>query len=286
MYVVATDSVLLRRFAEQGDEGAFSELVRRHAGMVFATCRRVLGDAARAEDVAQETFLRLLRKPDSVTHSVGGWLYTAASQLSIDVARSESARRHREAAYVAKVEANREVEEPAWKAISPHVDAALMELPEDTRMLLVQHFLEGRSQTEIAKECGTSVSTISRHIRHGVEMLRVKLGRKGITIAAVLLAECLALDTTEAAPSAMLHGLGKMAMLSGARAQPPIPYHPPQPLTVHQFVGPKVLGKNLAIAAMGAVGAVVLGALFTFAWEQSRQSAKPIIDPPKMELRR
>jgi RNA polymerase sigma factor (sigma-70 family) len=230
--------------------------------------------------------LRLLRKPDSVTHSVGGWLDTAASQVSIDVARSESARRHREAAYVATVEASRETEEPAWKEISPHVDAALMELPEDTRMLLVQHFLEGRSQTDIAKDCGTSVSTVSRHIRHGVEMLRVKLGRKGITVASFALAECLALDTTEAAPVAMLHELGKMAMFSGARVQPPIPYHPPQALSVQQFVGRSVLGKNLAIAAMGAIGAVVLGGLFTLAWEQSRQSAKPIVDPPKMELRR
>ncbi|MCH9057310.1 MAG: hypothetical protein IIB55_01640, partial [Planctomycetes bacterium] len=48
-----------RRRDYQRDAEAFAEIVTRHAGMVFATCNRILGDRAAAEEVAQECFLAL-----------------------------------------------------------------------------------------------------------------------------------------------------------------------------------------------------------------------------------
>jgi RNA polymerase sigma factor (sigma-70 family) len=284
MQVAQPDEVLLRRFAEKGDETAFSEIVRRHAAMVYATCRRVLGDPARAEDVSQETFLRLMRKPTAVNHSLAGWLYTAASQLSIDAIRSDSARRHREAAYVEQVEQERG-EVSNWKDISPHIDEALLELPEETRVLLVRHFLESRSQTELAKEYGTSISTISRHIRQGVDLLRAKLGRKGITVAVLVLTECLALDTAEAAPHTLISELGKMTMLSGSHAAPPVNFHPSAQASAKELLHAESVSRHLLIFSLGAVGAAVLGALFMFAWQHARQG-QPLVNPPRIELPR
>jgi Sigma-70 region 2 len=55
----ASDSELLQRYAAGRDEAAFELLVWRHAGMVLAVCRRVLGDAHEAEDALQATFLIL-----------------------------------------------------------------------------------------------------------------------------------------------------------------------------------------------------------------------------------
>src|SRR5689334_19038154 len=55
----ATDRDLLHRFARDGDEAAFTALVRRHAAMVTGTCRRVLGDPGAADDAGQATFLLL-----------------------------------------------------------------------------------------------------------------------------------------------------------------------------------------------------------------------------------
>ena len=86
---------LLRRFAD-GDEAAFTEIVDRYAGLVFCVCNRVLGDRGRAEDVAQETFFRLVKCPDRVSHSLGGWLHRAATRLAVDTLRSERARHRRE----------------------------------------------------------------------------------------------------------------------------------------------------------------------------------------------
>ena len=53
---------LLRRFANKGDSEAFSEIVQRHAGLVYGACLRVLEDKTRAADVVQETFFHLYKK--------------------------------------------------------------------------------------------------------------------------------------------------------------------------------------------------------------------------------
>src|SRR5947207_14666629 len=101
MYPVKTDAILLETFAADGDEHAFSEIVRRYGSFVYATCYRVLQNRAKAEEAAQETFLKLVRKPNAVRTSLGGWLYKAASQQAIDASRSESSRKRRDAIYAA-----------------------------------------------------------------------------------------------------------------------------------------------------------------------------------------
>src|SRR3954468_11834972 len=127
--VTDTDLLLLERFRDDGDQEAFAEIVRRYAGAVFSTCVRILGDKARADDVSQETFFRLSQKPDSVKQSLGGWLHTAATRLAIDAVRSESSRAHREANYERKESGD----SLKWAEVSPHVDEALAELPDETR---------------------------------------------------------------------------------------------------------------------------------------------------------
>src|SRR3954466_7840544 len=182
----ATDFALLDRFATSGDEEAFAEIVRRYAGIVYATSYRVTQDRGRAEDVAQEVFFRLLRKPQSVSQSLGGWLHQCATRLALDDVRSESARRKREA--------NRRIELPdddtqatTWTEISPHVDEALAKLPEEFRTLLVSHFLQGKSQNAIAIETRPRPAPSSRRMRDAGTALRAELRRKGVVVAPALL---------------------------------------------------------------------------------------------------
>ena len=66
------DSVLQQRWIACQDADAFSEIVARHARLVYGTCRRVLGDATEAEDVTQDCFLRLARER-RVAESLPGW---------------------------------------------------------------------------------------------------------------------------------------------------------------------------------------------------------------------
>jgi RNA polymerase sigma factor (sigma-70 family) len=101
------DIALLQQFAQQGDADAFAQLVKRHAGLVYHTSLRILRDRARAEDVAQETFYKLMRHPQKVNHCVGAWLHRAATRLAFDALRSESARHNREQAYAIELQRRR-----------------------------------------------------------------------------------------------------------------------------------------------------------------------------------
>src|SRR5262245_21471950 len=92
----APDADLLARYAGGRCAAAFAALVRRHAGMVLAVARRVLGDYAEAEDVCQATFLLLARKSSGGLRreSVAGWLWAAARLTALN-ARKAKARRAR-----------------------------------------------------------------------------------------------------------------------------------------------------------------------------------------------
>src|SRR3954470_13891630 len=95
------DAALLRRYAEDGSEPAFTELVRRHVDLVYgAALRRTNGDVHRAADVAQQVFTALARDARKLSrHTVlGAWLHTATRNAAVNLMISESRRQARETA--------------------------------------------------------------------------------------------------------------------------------------------------------------------------------------------
>ncbi len=220
-FTIETDLSLLQRFATAGDHAAFAEIIRRYAGMVFATCHRVLRDAARAEDAAQETFYRLMRRPEAVSHSLGAWLHTAATNLAVDSLRSESARQRREheyAAEIAQAHADAIHEVSHWSELSPKIDQAMAELPESDRLLLIAHFLQGRPQNELAAEAKVSNATMSRRVRDAAGALQQKLRRSGMSLSPLAFIGLLHDHGMQAIPVSLSTELGKMTLFSGIRA--------------------------------------------------------------------
>ena len=205
---------LLRRFANKGDSEAFSEIVRRHAGLVYGACLRVLEDKTRAADVVQETFFQLYKDAGRITGSVPNWLHSVATRKAIDVVRKDTRRRRREAKYAA--DKIREAE--SWEDISAYIDEGLDELDEQTRQILIQRFFEGRSMVDIAGEMGISQPTVSRRVESGVSKLRETLRKRGIMVAAAALISLLAENAVEAAPALVMKELGKMALLGTTAA--------------------------------------------------------------------
>ena len=214
MSLCEPDLMLLRRYRESGDAEAFSEIMRRYAGAVFATCQRILRDPGSAEDAAQETFFRLMRRPQKVSSSVGGWLHRAATRLAMDIRRSDVARRRREIAY----EPPGAPEPSTWAELAPYLDEALGDLPDAQRELLVRHFLRGEAQADLAAECGASPATMSRRIKAALSDLRTRLAQRGVSISPAILLTLLTHNGIMGAPPALKLALGKMALYCSARA--------------------------------------------------------------------
>jgi RNA polymerase sigma-70 factor (ECF subfamily) len=212
------DAALLRRYAGDADASAFAELVRRYAGMVYATARRVTGDAAAAEDVAQDCFLRLARASHAIHGSLPAWLHRTSLNRSLELVRSNRARRKREVEAAAGAATSRqhaagEADESAQ--LIAHVDEALAGLPETLGIVLTEHFLAGRTQQEIADRLGVDQSTISRRVERGLDELRRRLRDAGVA-AIALPAVLAATSRAEAAPPSVQQSLTKIG-LAGVR---------------------------------------------------------------------
>ena len=209
-----TDLALLQRFKEARDPDAFAEIVRRYAGAVFATCHRILHDPMSAEDAAQETFFRLMTRPQRVSTSLGGWLHRAATRLALDIRRSDVSRRRREAAY----EMSLPTEASSWADVAPRLDEALAAVPEDQRELLVRHFLRGEAQAEMATESETSAATMCRRIKAAVDALREELAARGVSVAPAVLLVLLGNNGVSHPSAALTLAMGKMSLFCRARS--------------------------------------------------------------------
>ncbi len=244
-----TEAVLLNRFTRTGDAEAFAEIIRRHAGLVYGAALRILADVDRASDVAQETFLQLTKDAHSVTGSLPGWLHRVATHKAIDQMRRDASRKRREAEYIA--EKPHEVTD--WKDLSRHVDEELSRLDRETRDILVAHFLQGQTTRQIALLQGVSQATVSRRVDAGVTQLRATLRKRGILVAAGVLSTLLGKNAVQAAPSALMTELGKMAMVGGHAAAGAAGASAVQTVAGGVLAGVKA--KAVAVAAVAVIGA-------------------------------
>ncbi len=217
------DGQLLRAFLDDGAQWAFSELRERHAGLVYSTARRELGDSDRAEDVAQAVFLLLARRAGALragalrgSRSLAGWLFQAARLASRNVLRQEQRRqRHEEAAHEMSQsqQAARQGEREMWDSIEPHLHEALSTLSAREREAVLLRIVEGRAAQEVAQRLGVSPNAAQMRVARGVEKMRRFLHKRGVPVTSAVLA---ALVTSRAAPAAPT-GLSAAASASQAK---------------------------------------------------------------------
>jgi RNA polymerase sigma factor (sigma-70 family) len=184
-----TDRQLLDRFALRQDESAFTELVRRHGGMVLGVCRRVLRHHQDTEDAFQAAFLVLARKAGSIRHeSVGGWLYQVARRVSLRARARGEARRERLTALEEEVESH-----PGQaNSLDGSVQEEVQRLPEQYRSAVVLCYLEGRTQAEAARMLATTASAVNSRLKRARDLLRRRLERRGLPLSGASLVGALA----------------------------------------------------------------------------------------------
>ena len=245
------DDDLLRAYVEQQSGAAFAELVRRHADAVFGSAlRRVHGDRALAEDIAQQVFTDLARKAARLPAGtvLGGWLHRHTGFTASHFIDRERRRRAREQ------EAARmnlpDNEDGAALRMAPLLDEAMDALPAPDRDALVLRFFEKRDYRGVGAVLGVRDDTAQKRVTRALDKLRALLARRGVTGSAGALAAVLTGATAEPAAAAFAETLPERA-LAGAAGSPRSIMEAAASLAAGARV--RVAAAALALTAAGAV---------------------------------
>ncbi|MCA9655762.1 MAG: sigma-70 family RNA polymerase sigma factor [Myxococcales bacterium] len=164
--------------AGRGDRVAFAELVRRHQGKVRALLLRLSGDRSLADDLAQEVFLRAYRGLVGFEgrSSFGTWLY----RISYNVYLNHRARTRSFAAlpedYDVRAAAPDDSMSVPRSDLRRDLGAAIAELPERYRAVIVLYYLQEVSYPEIAEILELPLGTVKTHLHRAKRMLRQQMG--------------------------------------------------------------------------------------------------------------
>ncbi len=170
-----SDDALLARTAK-GDRQAWGALVDRHLAAVSRYAGYVLKDETQAEDIAQDTFVRLARKAEDWTTdgpSLRSWLYRVARNLCIDYMRRQRG---------VSIEFAEGLPDPRGSAAIDRdmdmkrlIGAALDALPERQRTAIVLVHFEGLSGTEAGIALNISVEAVESLLARARRALRLDL---------------------------------------------------------------------------------------------------------------
>lgn len=178
------DEELMQRLVYR-DLQAFRALYSRYGNLVYSTSLRVVRDAQLAEDMVQEIFLRIWRKPESYVPQRGRfstWLTSVSRNRAVDEIRSRSRRFRYESASPEEQErefAGPQSDDPALTAeLSDQrrlILAALNGIPTEQRQIIEMAYFGGLTQQEISDRLSQPLGTVKTRIRLGMQKLRAAL---------------------------------------------------------------------------------------------------------------
>lgn len=161
------------------DQDALAEMFDRHRAALMSTALRVTRERTAAEDVVQDVFVGLWRRPasyDPTRGSLTRWLHMRCRCAAIDRLRLQSRRDHRERAVEAGVP---DVHEDAYFADDPldGLSEALGRLTVSEQTLIGLAFFEGLTYRAAARVVGLPEGTAKSQIRRSLHSLRADLGQ-------------------------------------------------------------------------------------------------------------
>jgi RNA polymerase sigma-70 factor, ECF subfamily len=158
---------------KSGDQGAMAELYDRYSSVVYAVALRVLGDTGTAEDVLQEVFLQLWRRPgafDAARGSLGSWLAVITRNRAIDSLRKRRPETDIEDVVLSVAP---DLAADAERTLAAEkVRGVMGGMAPAQRSALEMAYWEGMSHSEIAEKTGEPLGTVKTRIRTGLIALR------------------------------------------------------------------------------------------------------------------
>jgi RNA polymerase sigma factor (sigma-70 family) len=250
-----SDDALLTRFIERGDEPAFEALVWRHGAMVLSVCQRIVRDPHLAEDGFQATFLVLARKASTIAdrRCLASWLHGVAVRVSRK-ARGQDARR-RSQLMALQSQPKSQVERPAGSDdVKPVLDEEIDRLPPRYRELVVLCYLQGKTNSEAARQLGCPEGTVFGRLARARRMLQTRLVRRGVTLSGAAVVAVLGPEAQASLSPALV--AKATAVLAGSASASPTA------LTLaHEVMRTMLWTKAMKITVLTMVAGVVVASI-------------------------
>lgn len=210
---------LIRDYAAEGSQAAFTALVNRNVDLVYTAARRQVRSPDLAEEVAQTVFIALARHARELKPGtpLAAWLYLVTRRAALDALRRETRRQVREqtAFELAAMKSN----SPTWSQIEPLLDEAMETLAETDRRAVLLRYFENLSLREVGRQLGSSEDAAQKRVSRALEQLRTFFSKRGVTIGATALAADLAAGAVQVAPIGLGLSISSATAIVGATGQ-------------------------------------------------------------------
>jgi RNA polymerase sigma-70 factor (ECF subfamily) len=179
-------------WAQDGDEAAFRELIRRYQRPIFSIIYRMVRDRELAEDLAQETFIKVLNAIDSYRpeHKFSSWIFKIANNAAIDHLRRReletlslegapdaiTSERQEATALQVRDRTESPLEELEARELGSQIERAIAALRPEYRSCIMLRHVEGRAYEEIAEILGLPLGTVKTYTHRARAELRAHLG--------------------------------------------------------------------------------------------------------------
>lgn len=178
-YATQSDAALMSRL-EALDELAFAEIYDRYAGLLYGVALRVCSSSLKAEEIVQDTMMKLWRNPrgfDATRGALSTFLLTLTRNAAIDALRrdrhptSSLTDEEGEALPIPSADSG-PLERAELEAVSVRVQAALLGLSDAHRRTVDLAYFRGSSREEIALEMNVPVGTVKSRLKYALDKLR------------------------------------------------------------------------------------------------------------------
>ncbi len=276
---MTTDLDLLREYAQQGSEKAFTLLVTRHLDLVYSTALRQVRSSQLAEEIAQSVFTDLARNVRQLRHDtvLAAWLYQVTRRTALNVSRAEGRRQAREQIAVELADMNATSSD--WTQIEPWLDEAMETLDEPDRAAILLRYFENKSLRDVGETLGVGEDAAQKRVSRAVERLREFFSKRNVTVGASGLAVPISTNAVQAAPVGLAAAIFSAATLAGAAFQTSTA------LAATKTIAMTTLQKTLITAALVvAAGAGIYEKRHSLKLQKEIQSLRQQTEPSSKQI--